>query len=348
MTGLARLAVALLVLLYAASALPGEPGTAELDRSMVMRAAHSLVRVEARGENRRLALGTGVVIAPNMVETACHVVRNAASVVIVHAGQSWTVAAQHVDPAHDLCVFLVPYLEAVPARLRNPGTLEVGERVMAVGYSGGFGLQWQPGTVVRLHPYDGASIIQSSAAFTSGASGGPLLDGEGRVVGFLSFRMRGHGPQFFSLPVEWAQAELLESADFLPIETRFQAGPFWASDATAAPFFIQANSLEAEGRDDDLRNLCRRWRLAEPQSAEPAFVEASLEEKEGRLEAALAALNEALSQDPSHGLARRARVRLRMAAQDLAGAREDYHVLARLHPELAREAADESPVLSRE
>jgi hypothetical protein len=216
-----------------------------------------------------------------------------------------------------------------------------------VGYSGGFALRWQIGQVVRLHHYDGSVVIQSSAPFTSGASGGSLLDSQGRVVGFLNFRMRGRGPQFFALPAEWAQARALTETDFIPVDTRFISLPFWAADANAAPFFILANSLAAEGRGDELRELCGRWRAAEPDSAEPAFVEAGLEERDGRLEAALAALDQALLQDPTHVLARRARVRLRMAASDLAGAQEDYAMLAQSHPDLAREAADENPALSR-
>lgn len=312
-----------------------------------MRAALSLVRVEARREGGKLSLGTGVVIAPNMVETACHVVRDAISITVIHGGRSWSATGQHADPAHDLCVFLVPYLEAKPAQFRHAADLGIGEQVTAVGFSGGFGLRWQMGQVVRLHHYDGSVVIQSSAPFTSGASGGSLLDAQGRVVGFLNFRMRGPGPQFFALPADWLQPQALAEEEFLPIDTRFISNPFWAVDPSAAPFFIQANSLEVEGRGEELRELCGRWRAAEPDSPEPAFVEAGLEERDGRLEAALAALDQALLQDPLHALARRARVRLRMAASDLAGALEDYAVLAQSHPELAREAAEENPALSR-
>jgi serine protease Do len=326
----------------------GREHSADLfDPALRVRSALSLVRVEARREGGKVSVGTGVVIAPNMVETACHVVRDAASITMVHGGRAWSVSGQYVDPAHDLCVFLVPYLEAKPADFRPAAELEIGEPVTAVGYSGGFGLRWQVGQVVRLHHYEGSVVIQSSAPFTSGASGGSLLDAQGRVVGFLNFRMRGPGPQFFALPAEWAQTHALVEKDFLPIDTRFIAQPFWATDPSAAPFFILANSLEAEGRGEELRELCGRWRVAEPDSAEPAFVEAGLEERDGRLEAALAALDQALLQDPTHVLARRARVRLRMAASDLGGAQEDYAVLAQSHPELAREAADENPALSR-
>jgi S1-C subfamily serine protease len=41
-------------------------------------------------------------------------------------------------------------------------------------------------------------VIQTSTAFTSGASGGGLFDEDGRLVGILTYRLRGASGYYFS------------------------------------------------------------------------------------------------------------------------------------------------------
>ncbi len=101
------------------------------------------------------------------------------------------------DPYSDLAVLLVEDLPpgAVPLELGDSDTLQVGQRVIAIGNP--FGLQ---GTMTvgvvsalgRVLPtvttatggsFSNPEIIQTDAAINPGNSGGPLLDSQGRVVG---------------------------------------------------------------------------------------------------------------------------------------------------------------------
>lgn len=101
------------------------------------------------------------------------------------------------DPFSDLAVLRVENLPlgAVPLELGDSDTLQVGQRVIAIGNP--FGLQ---GTMTvgvvsalgRVLPtvttatggsFSNPEIIQTDAAINPGNSGGPLLDSEGRVVG---------------------------------------------------------------------------------------------------------------------------------------------------------------------
>lgn len=101
------------------------------------------------------------------------------------------------DPYSDLAVLLVEDLppSAVPLELGDSDTLQVGQRVIAIGNP--FGLQ---GTMTvgvvsalgRVLPtvttatggsFSNPEIIQTDAAINPGNSGGPLLDSAGRVVG---------------------------------------------------------------------------------------------------------------------------------------------------------------------
>ncbi|MCS7178629.1 MAG: trypsin-like peptidase domain-containing protein [Anaerolineae bacterium] len=101
------------------------------------------------------------------------------------------------DPFSDLAVLQVEDLppSAVPLELGDSDTLQVGQRVIAIGNP--FGLQ---GTMTvgvisalgRVLPtvttatggsFSNPEIIQTDAAINPGNSGGPLLDSAGRVVG---------------------------------------------------------------------------------------------------------------------------------------------------------------------
>lgn len=101
------------------------------------------------------------------------------------------------DPFADLAVLIVDDLppSAAPLELGDSDTLQVGQRVIAIGNP--FGLQ---GTMTvgvisalgRVLPtyttatggsFSNPDVIQTDAAINPGNSGGPLLDSRGRVIG---------------------------------------------------------------------------------------------------------------------------------------------------------------------
>lgn len=307
------------------------------------RASQSVVRIEASRPQRQIQIGTGVVVAPEQVATACHVVSDAIEVGVIFAGRRFAVSSIRAAPARDVCIFLVTGLDAVPARVRVASHLKIGETVVAIGFSGGGALRWRSGRIARTHFFDNAYVLQSSTFFTSGASGGPLMDAQGRVVGLLSFRMRRSGPRFYSVPIEWVvDALALENEQ---VDTSFDASPFWARSPENLPFFMRASKLESEQRWAELRELCVAWQLAEPGSAEPAFIESLMEERVGHVESARDKLEQVVSRDPRHALAWAALARIRLDLDDLVGARQAYQNLARLNRQLANTLRDEQRLL---
>ncbi|MGH8678679.1 MAG: trypsin-like peptidase domain-containing protein [Burkholderiales bacterium] len=333
----------------AASVLACQPAAAvEFEPAFLLRAAHSLVRVEADRPPRGIQIGTGVVIAPETVATACHVIRDAVTVSILYTGRRWKMSALHAMPERDVCVFSVPSLDAPPARLRNAGELQIGESVAAVGFGGGAGIQWSEGMVEKLHRFDGGEIVQTSAAFTLGASGGALFDTRGRVFGVLSFGMRGKDPQFYCVPIEWAVQETIHGDSGRSVDTRFNASPFWEREVEALPFFMRASTLESEQRWEDLSALCEAWRLVEPYSAEPAYIRSAIHTHFGRLIAARYALEEATRLDSQHALAWSALVRVRLRLHDLGGAQDAYSRLVALNARLARALLADEVALQRQ
>ena len=145
---------------------------------------------------------------------------------------------------------------AFPAGTGGPPTwasatsLQLGQPVAAIGFSGGAGRTLRFGRVQALHSLDGARVIESNTAFTSGASGGGLFDASGALVGLLTFRMRGSSGNYYSLPVRWIRERLPTEGQWTDVHPLPDARPFWQRDAATLPYFMRAAPLSAEGRWD--------------------------------------------------------------------------------------------------
>jgi hypothetical protein len=108
------------------------------------------------------------------------------------------------------------------------------------------------GAVARLHHFQDGVVVQGSAAFTSGASGGGLFDADRRLVGILMFRLRGAGPQYFSVPISWFVSDLADDAAKEDAGADLPDEPFWNRAPDRLPYFMRANMLMSEERWDDL------------------------------------------------------------------------------------------------
>jgi serine protease Do len=277
---------------------PPAQAASEIDRAELTRLSRSVVKVEAVDADGHLWLGTGVGVAPEHVVTSCHVTRRGESIRVQHAGTRRLVAAQLADTVHDLCLLLVPGLAVPPAKLGQTGTLKPGEQVFALGFEGGFALQARSGVVRALHPYDGARVVESTTAFTSGASGGALFDGEGQLVAILTYRLRGDRRSYFSVPVEWFVPRLIGNQAYAAVAPLDGALPFWQGPAEELPFFLRAHQLEAGGDWSALLSLTDEWSRADDTNAEPwLFRGKSLAETQNLAAARLAFLR-AVALDP--------------------------------------------------
>ena len=139
--------------------------------------------------------GSGVIIdaRQGLVITNFHVVTNANRVVVtLHNGTSYPVIRVGQDPDNEIALLQIvdPPSNLVAAELGDSSTLEVGQRVLAIGNPFGLNRTLTTGIVSSLgrtiRSKSGRQIqdvIQTDAAINPGNSGGPLLDMAGRVVG---------------------------------------------------------------------------------------------------------------------------------------------------------------------
>ena len=102
------------------------------------------------------------------------------------------------DPRRDLALL---FITTIPASLRyvplgEPGGVEVGQDVYAIGHPKGLLWSYTEGVVSQIRPdyqwkfregsMHQATVIQTQTPMHPGSSGGALFDGDGRVVGITS------------------------------------------------------------------------------------------------------------------------------------------------------------------
>jgi hypothetical protein len=249
------------------------PASAALDPGTLIKLSASVVRVEAIRAQGGYSLGSGVVVGADSVVTNCHVTRDARRIVVLQGGLRLPVQSQRVDAYLDLCLLQVPGIDgAMAAEFGPAGRLAVGQPVTAVGHTAG-ALQSSAGEVIALHRLDGGGVIQSSNYFNSGASGGGLFDAESRLVGILTFRLRGTTAHYFSVPVEWVARELRAAESGQPIEPRSTGElAFWEQPPEAQPFFLRAAVLENEGNWRALQPLATDWVRRDANDAEAWYL----------------------------------------------------------------------------
>ena len=165
------------------------------------RVGGAVVQVRAQAESpfgqEGVATGSGFVIDDEgHVVTNQHVVGSASQVTVVSAeGDEYDAEVVGTDASTDIALLDLEDGADLPVlRLGSTESLSVGDLVIAIGSP--FGLQ---GTVTsgivsgldrEIQAPDGRFVIdgaiQTDAALNSGNSGGPLLDGQGNVVGVNS------------------------------------------------------------------------------------------------------------------------------------------------------------------
>jgi putative serine protease PepD len=143
------------------------------------------------------AQGSGFVLsADGRIVTNEHVVEGAASISVkLWNGKTYAARIIDSDASLDLAVLKVdaPRSELHPLKLTDSTGVQVGDAVVAIGSP--FGLQETvtSGIVSAVHRQitatNNATItnaIQTDAAINHGNSGGPLLNGQGQVIGVNS------------------------------------------------------------------------------------------------------------------------------------------------------------------
>lgn len=169
------------------------------------------------GIGRGWGVGSGVVFAQGRVLTNAHAVRHDELSVTFADGrrESGHVAAS--DPDLDLAVIDVDTGDVEPIEwAADAAEVAIGRAVLALANPGGRGLRVTPGFVSSsARSFRGprgrriAGAIEHTAPLPRGASGGPLVDADGRLLGINSVRV--DPGLILAVPADAAIRERVES-----------------------------------------------------------------------------------------------------------------------------------------
>lgn len=262
------------------------------------RLSPSVFVVEALGGNgESLDLGSGVAIAPNLLITNCHVVRNGSSLRISRDHKKWAARLVEALPNHDLCGLRPAQLDMKPVSIRASSTLETGESVYAIGAPEGLELTFSQGVISALRETDGVHMVQTSAPTSPGSSGGGLFDAEGNLVGITTFQLQEGQSLNFAMPGEWISDLLVHSNN-----TAGAAPPVVSDGQLESAAWIEIGIEAVNRKNYELAEsaLLKSTRLQQPDAYRAWYELASVYGSQRHPEAQALALEEAVRLKPNY------------------------------------------------
>ncbi|MBL8735201.1 MAG: trypsin-like peptidase domain-containing protein [Planctomycetes bacterium] len=190
--------------------------------AIVARVRPAVLHLRTHGRGRS-GTGSGFVVSDDgLALTNHHVVQGAANVeAMLHDGRTLPAELLGSDPATDLALLRVPGTATAPLVLGDSNALRVGDFALAIGCPHGLSHTVTAGILSglgRALPGPGGQsiedVIQTDAPLNPGNSGGPLLDGNGTVVGIATAILPMAQGLCFAVPSATAQVVLEELREF--------------------------------------------------------------------------------------------------------------------------------------
>jgi len=181
----------------------------------------SIVAIQVAGRDGRMqGLGTGFVVsADGLIATNQHVIGEGRPITVQFAdGRSFPVTAIAASQrSSDLALIRIKADKLAALELGNSKQIKQGDPVVAVGNPLGLKFSVVSGVVSGLREIDGRELIQLAIPIEPGNSGGPVLDGQGRVVGVVTMKSVVTPNLGFAVQID-ALKPLLEKPNPIPME----------------------------------------------------------------------------------------------------------------------------------
>jgi serine protease Do len=258
----------------------------------------SLVKVNTTTKSGGHGFGTGVAISNNHVVTNCHVVTNANGISISKWGEEFPPVALLADWKHDLCILRFEWAKLKPVHLGTPGKLHYEQPVISISMPTDSPAPYVAlSTIKALYAMDDSEVIRTEAAFSIGASGSPIFDYDGNLIGISTFKSPGRHAYFYNMSVKWVQ-DLLQTQE-VKLNAPHEA-PFWDAPDNMRPFFMQVVLPYQNNRWQDVQQIATRWTLKEPTSAEAWYYLGIASQSLGDSASAAKHFKQALALQPDH------------------------------------------------
>ena len=171
-------------------------------------------------------IGSGVLIGPDRVLTAAHVVQVADRITVDIRGETLAATVVNSEPSADVALIqrARPVSRGTVAQLGDSDKVQVGDEVLVVGAPLGLSCTLSVGHVSARRAahatyggLGGAELLQTDASINPGNSGGPMFDMNGKVIGIVShiiFQEAGAGGLGFVVTSNLAKELVLSGRKF--------------------------------------------------------------------------------------------------------------------------------------
>jgi S1-C subfamily serine protease len=183
-----------------AASRPSPTSTAQTFADLYRNVNSGVVRIQATTCDGG-GVGTGFLIAPDLVATVAHVVNESAALNLTvgekGAGGTTSGVVVGIDPSADVALVRLDRPIRGHVFTMTAAAPSVGQEVAAIGFPVGDPMTFTRGTVSGLDrtiPIENilrSGLIETDTALNPGNSGGPLLSADGQVIGLVDAKNMG-------------------------------------------------------------------------------------------------------------------------------------------------------------
>jgi serine protease Do len=246
----------------------------------------TLITVAGR-DSQRLQLGAGFIISEDgLIATNAHVIGEGRPITVQLADErKFQATAVHAWDRHlDLAVIRIDAQGLKPLMLADSSEVDQGEPVVVVGNPHGLRHSVVGGVISGIREFDEQKMLQLAIPVEPGNSGGPVLDGQGRVLGVVTRKSAVSENLAFAVESNTLKS-LLEKPNPVPMERWLTIGRLdrrrW-KPLFGADWRQQAGRIQVEGTGNGFggRSLCL-WQEPPPEMPFEAAVAVKLDDEAG-------------------------------------------------------------------
>ena len=258
----------------------------------------SLVKVITATKSGGHGFGTGVAISKDHVVTNCHVLSNASGIGISRWGVEYTPVSLQADWRHDICILKFEWADLKPVKIADSDILQYEQAIISISMPSDSPAPYVALSAVKaLYPMDDGEVIRTQAAFAIGASGSPIFNYAGSLVGISTFKSPGRNAYYYNMPVKWVKELLLTQPSQF---NSTHALPFWDAPDNLRPFFMQIVLPYQNNNGEDMHKIALNWTAQEPNNVEAWYYLGVAEKLIGEKVSAHAHLQKALTLQHNH------------------------------------------------
>jgi S1-C subfamily serine protease len=195
--------------------------SAQTDEQLAEKTLAATVYLEmADKDGNTLGFGSGFFVGQSQIATNFHIVEGASKGTAQLAGSSTEYTVDGIsatDVENDLAILKVTGFEGEPLPLGDSDTVETDEAVYVAGNPKGLEGKFSKDTINNLHEGDAQKRFQMAALISPGSSGGPVLNGNGEVIGISLITLEEGQNLNFAIPSNDLKELLTQSGKAKPL-----------------------------------------------------------------------------------------------------------------------------------